>query len=70
MQVTFTIPNAVATKLNAIGEKYGFPNAKAWTVDWWKGELRRRAVEAAGDTATDIIRQAKRDADAEADSIT
>ena len=52
--VTFTIPDAIATELNAIGVSRGYANAKAMTVAWLKQTLiieRQRAIDAAREEA-------------------
>ncbi len=39
MIVSFDVPNTVATELNAIAVKAGFPNAKDMTVAYWKATI-------------------------------
>lgn len=39
MIVSFAVPNAVATELNAIAVKAGFPNAKLMTIAYWKATI-------------------------------
>lgn len=39
MIVSFTVPNAIATELNAIAVDAGYANAKAMTVAYWKATI-------------------------------
>lgn len=39
MIVSFDVPNAVATELNAFAVTAGYANAKAMTVAYWKATL-------------------------------
>jgi len=40
MNVTFTVPDAIATELNAIARANGFANAKAMTIFYWKSTIK------------------------------
>jgi len=40
MLVSFDVPNAVATELNAIAVAAGFANAKLMTIAYWKATIR------------------------------
>ena len=39
MIVSFNVPNAIATELNAIAVKAGFPNAKLMTIAYWRATI-------------------------------
>ena len=52
--VTFDVPTAIATELNAIAVSKGYANAKAMTIAWLKQTLtieRQRAIDAAREEA-------------------
>ena len=64
--VTFTIPDAIVTELNAIAVKNGYANAKLMTIAYLKAEIRanrgnaslvgiREAAEAQANTDTQGI---------------
>jgi predicted RecB family endonuclease len=39
MIVSFTVPDAIATELNAIAVKAGFANVKLMTAAYWKATI-------------------------------
>ena len=46
MQVTFTIPDAIATELNQIAVKAGYANAKLMVIAYLKATISSNRVQA------------------------
>ena len=47
MNVTFSVPSAIATELNTIAQANGFLNTKAMTIAYWTATLlaaREKAI--------------------------
>ena len=54
MIVSFTVPDAIATELNAIAVKAGFANAKLMTAAYWKATIRGAREKALQDAVPEV----------------